>query len=83
MGPLRVRGCQTLALKIRRGKKSLMLHEAGFLLFWFVLGCKIGQIVHKAKKECSEFTLTAKTRGREKVCNYDKEPVFFSLCMCV
>ncbi len=55
-----------------------MLHEAGFSLFWFVLGCKIGQICKRQKKKvCSEFTLTAKTRGRENVCNYDKEHVFF------
>ncbi len=27
-----------------------MLHEAGFSLFWFVLGCKIGQICKRQKR---------------------------------
>ncbi len=45
-----------------------------FGLCW---GVRLGRFVRGKKKVCSEFTLTAKTRGRENVCNYDKEHVFF------
>ncbi len=53
MGPLRVRGCQTLALKIWKGAKSLMLHEAGFSPFWFMLGVRSGRFVRGKKKSAT------------------------------